>query len=124
VSSPQVDRCPCGQAADLADCCGRYLAGADAPTAEALMRSRYSAFALGDGDHLARTWHPDTRPRRIHVGEPAWTGLEILDVVDGGMLDATGIVEFVAHHRDHDVHERSAFVRVERRWVYLGAARD
>lgn len=46
----------------LAQCCGRYLDGEAAPTAEALMRSRYTAFALRDEDYLFRTWHPRTRP--------------------------------------------------------------
>ncbi len=47
------------------------------------MRSRYTAFALGDADHLWRTWHPRTRPPAVEAGRLEWTGLEVLDVVDG-----------------------------------------
>jgi hypothetical protein len=55
--------CPCGLGDDYASCCGRLHAGAPAPTAESLMRSRYSAFAVGDVGYLLRTWHPSSRPR-------------------------------------------------------------
>ena len=54
--------CPCGLADDYDACCGRFHAGTPAPTAEALMRSRYSAFAVGDAGYLLRTWHPSRRP--------------------------------------------------------------
>ena len=49
------------------------------------MRSRYTAFALGDADHLWRTWHPRTRPPAVDAGRLEWTGLGVLDVVDGGL---------------------------------------
>jgi SEC-C motif-containing protein len=107
-------------------CCGRLLAGtAHAATAEDLMRSRYTAFAMGDVDHLARTWHPSTRPRRINIDpDRTWTRLEVLGTTGGGMLDKEGTVAFDAHHRDgdgdHVLHEDSAFVRHEGRWVYVG----
>lgn len=94
------------------------------------MRSRYSAFVVGDVEHLARTWHPDTRPRVIHADpERRWTGLTVLATERGGMLDQEGIVEFEARHADGAggtddvVHERSAFTRVDGRWVYVGRAR-
>ena len=66
--------CPCGLGDDYAACCGRLHGGAPAATAEALMRSRYSAFAVGDADYLLRTWHPSSRPREL-VLEPdlRWT---------------------------------------------------
>jgi SEC-C motif-containing protein len=120
--------CPCGHAATYDDCCGRIHRG-DAPalTAEALMRSRYSAFAVRDLAHLARSWHPDTRPRTIHDDpDRRWTGLTILATERGGVLDRDGIVEFEAHHdggagdgADHVVRERSTFARVDGRWVYV-----
>ena len=89
------------------------------------MRSRYSAFAIGDLDYLARSWHPDTRPRTIHDDPTrAWTGLEILATTRGGLLDQEGTVTFDAHHRDphgdHVLHEASTFGRVDRMWVYVG----
>ncbi|MBE7323950.1 hypothetical protein IEQ44_04710 [Nocardioides sp. Y6] len=89
------------------------------------MRSRYSAFAVGDGDWLFTTWHPRTRPDEVRP-DPAtsWTGLEILGLDDGGVDDETGEVEFVALWRDPDgqegrLHERSRFARRAGRWFYV-----
>ncbi|MFY1576659.1 YchJ family protein [Verrucosispora sp. WMMD703] len=126
ASGPEVTgTCPCGQGLPYADCCGRLHRGeADAPTAEALMRSRYAAFAVGDPDYLLRSWHSGTRPPRLHL-DPAqrWTGLEVLDTDGGGLFDSTGTVEFRAHYREGrdpgTVTERSRFVREDGRWVYL-----
>lgn len=105
-------------------CCEPFhTSHAEAPTAEALMRSRYSAFALGRDDYLWRTWHPRTRPEHVSLDDTSWTGLEILDVVDGTERDQAGIVEFVAHYRDGrgalTLHERSRFERRGRRWMYV-----
>lgn len=88
------------------------------------MRSRYTAFATGDVDHLARTWDPSTRPRTIHLDpDRTWTGLEVLATSGGGLLDTEGVVEFAAHHSDshgeHVLHEVSTFTRHDGRWVYL-----
>jgi len=87
------------------------------------MRSRYSAFALGLDDYLWRTWHPRTRPGQVALGGSVWSGLEILDVVDGTEHDQEGIVEFVAHYRNGrrpgSLHERSVFQRRGRRWMYV-----
>src|SRR6195952_1088520 len=95
-------RCPCGSAETFDACCGRYL-GADGvapPTAEAVMRSRYTAFVRGDVEHLLRTWHPDTRPTALELDPSVrWTGLEVLDRAGGGLFDIEGVVEFRAHHR-------------------------
>jgi len=88
------------------------------------MRSRYSAYAVGELDHVFRTWHPRTRPERIEP-DPAltWTGLRILDVVDGGLGDETGEVEFeAAYERGGSPgrrRERSRFERRRGRWVYV-----
>jgi SEC-C motif domain protein len=101
-----------------------------ADTAEALMRSRYTAYALGDGDHLFRTWHPRTRTDDA-APDPRvrWTGLEVLDIVGGGPDDAEGVVEFRARWvsdddgpvRRGELHERSRFLRRGGRWVYVEA---
>ena len=64
--------CPCGLGDDYDSCCGRLHAGAPAPTAESLMRSRYSAFAVGDAGYLLRTWHPSGRPQALTL-DPALT---------------------------------------------------
>ncbi len=117
-------RCPCGRGATLGACCGRILAGdAPAATAEDLMRSRYSAYVLGDAAHLLASWAPETRPSRVRI-DPAitWAGLEVRSAA-GGLLDATGTVEFVASFVRDGVptalHERSRFRRHDGRWVYV-----
>ena len=123
-----MTECPCGSGATLAACCGPILSGAAAPTAEILMRSRYTAFTLGDIDHLSRTLSREARkdfdeadaaetPRNTR-----WLGLEIRAVQDGGEKDETGSVEFVAHFslagQRHAHHELSRFEREDGRWVY------
>lgn len=112
-------RCPCGLPAEYDDCCGRFHRGTAAPTAELLMRSRYSAFAVGDATYLLRTWHPTTRPASVETGS-GWVRLEVLES-RGGLLDTEGEVRFRAHAVDGVVEERSRFVRDEGRWTYLGA---
>ncbi|MFI6474953.1 YchJ family protein [Streptomyces sp. NPDC050516] len=119
--------CPCGLPAAYVECCGRYHSGAAAaPTAEALMRSRFSAFAVQDGPYLLRTWHPDTRPAEIDF-DPGmrWTRLEILDTADGSAFHSTGTVTFRAHYTHGgeagSLHEQSRFSRVDGAWVYLDA---
>ncbi|WP_030418048.1 YchJ family metal-binding protein [Streptomyces sp. SCSIO 75703] len=113
--------CPCGLPEPYASCCGRFHSGAAAaPTAEALMRSRYSAFARGDAAYLLRTWHPRTRPARLDL-DPAtrWTGLEILGTSGGSAFHSTGTVEFRASYRGGSLHEHSRFERSGGAWVYV-----
>ena len=123
--------CPCGSGRTYAQCCEPLHDGAPAPTAEALMRSRYTAFVVGDEDYLFRTWHPRTRPEGpyCHPGT-RWTGLVVHETVDGGEDDETGIVEFTATYRSGDgrggvvedaMRERSRFTRRAGRWLYLDA---
>ncbi|MFG1654806.1 YchJ family protein [Micromonospora sp. NPDC049275] len=117
--------CPCGSGQAYADCCFPVHGGAaQAPTAEALMRSRFSAFALGDADYLLRSWHSSTRPARLELTPgQRWTRLEIAETERGGLLDATGTVTFHAHYREAGrpgaLTERSRFIREDGRWVYL-----
>jgi SEC-C motif-containing protein len=119
--------CPCGLGDGYDGCCGRLHAGAAAPTAELLMRSRYSAFAVGDAGYLLRTWHPSARPPELRL-DPAltWTRLAVLETRDGGLFDATGMVRFRALYRREGqrgvVAETSRFVRREGTWTYLGPA--
>jgi SEC-C motif domain protein len=133
-SVPVGGACPCGgmpRGAALRDCCGPVLARQrPAATAEGLMRSRYTAYVLGDGDHLFRTWHPRTRSDDADPdARVRWEGLEVLDTVDGGPEDTEGTVEFRARWVSADgapvrrgvLHERSRFVRRAGSWVYLGA---
>ncbi|MDN5724446.1 MAG: YchJ family protein [Propionibacteriales bacterium] len=120
-----TDRCPCRSGAVLADCCGPVLAQERAArTAEALMRSRYAAFVVGDVDHLLRTWHPGQRPPAMDLDDTIeWRSLQIVDRVGGGLLDDRGEVEFIARFRTAgaagSLHERSRFVRVDGRWLYV-----
>ena len=123
-------RCPCGSGSELDECCGPIISGdRPAPTAEALMRSRYTAFVRGDLNHIENTY---ARQERHNVIRPAvesmfqsveWVGLEILGTSRGGVDDDTGTVEFAARFRkDGEVlvhRERSAFRREEGRWVYV-----
>lgn len=117
------DPCPCG-GGRYGACCGPVHAGAAAPTALALMRSRYSAFAIGLPAHLLATWHPDRRPCDLDLDDGVqWRRLQIVDTVRGGEGDETGVVEFRAAHRSAEgagvLHERSRFSRVDGRWAYL-----
>ncbi|MFD8302373.1 YchJ family protein [Streptomyces sp. NPDC059690] len=113
--------CPCGLGEAYDACCGRFLEGeAAAPTAEALMRSRYTAFVRLDGPYLLRTWHPRTRPATLDL-DPGmrWTGLEILGTADGSAFHSAGTVTFRASFRGGSLHERSRFERVDGAWVYV-----
>lgn len=118
-------RCPCGRGLPYAECCGPAHRGHAPATAEALMRSRYSAFARDDEDYVLRSWHPDTRPERVEPDpRMRWAGLDVLATTGGGLFDAEGVVEFRAHYRDGgrpgEMHERSRFVRHDGAWVYWG----
>lgn len=112
--------CPCGLPASYETCCGRLHGGATAATAEALMRSRYSAFVVGDAPYLLRTWHPSTRPAVLELDATVrWVRLEVLGRTGGGPLETTGTVHFRAVHASGVQVEDSAFVRVAGAWTYL-----
>lgn len=116
--------CPCGSGRVYDACCGPLHEGAEARTAEALMRSRFSAFALGLAEYLLASWHPSTRPASLELDDgTVWRRLQIVDTVAGGPDDAQGVVEFRASYRDADgagvLHERSRFTRVDGRWAYV-----
>lgn len=124
------DRCPCGTGETFGECCGRYLQdGRVAPTAEALMRSRYTGFATRAVHYLLATWHPSTRPDELELAEDmVWRRLDVLRTDAGGPWDDAGTVEFVAHYRLDDgtaigqrgrLHETSRFVREDGRWLYV-----
>ncbi|MEU4601657.1 YchJ family metal-binding protein [Kribbella sp. NPDC023972] len=119
--------CPCGLDASYGECCGRLHDGrAEAATAEQLMRSRYSAFVVGDAAYLLRTWSSATRPAGLQLDRDIeWTGLEILGTADGSPFHTEGMVEFRAGYqvggRPGHQHERSRFVREDGAWVYVAA---
>ncbi len=123
--------CPCGSGAPLEDCCKPLIDGTvPAPTAEALMRSRYTAYTLQDIDYLANTLGPDeTRDfDRTATANWArnsnWLGLEILDTRGGSTEDTQGTVEFRARYERnaglHEHHEISRFEKIDGRWLYCG----
>ncbi|RNF83913.1 YchJ family protein [Montanilutibacter psychrotolerans] len=118
--------CPCDPKRAYADCCGPLHAGVRvADTAEALMRSRYSAFALANADYLLATWHASTRPAVVALDDAATTRWLGLDVRHHAMTGAdTAQVEFVARWKVGGspavrLHERSRFLREGGRWFYL-----
>ncbi len=121
--------CPCGSGAALENCCKPIIDGAPAPTAEMLMRSRFTAFALGNLDHIDRTNVPGTQ-ESADAGTDGpttatveWTRLEIVDSDGGGADDETGIVEFAAHYTHEGMtgihRERSLFRRENGNWLYV-----
>ncbi|MDQ1363368.1 MAG: motif domain protein [Pseudomonadota bacterium] len=117
--------CPCGSRLQLEECCLPRISGqAPAGSAEALMRSRYTAYVLGRADYLAASWHPSTRPPQLSVsGDIEWSGLEVLACQSGSATDSRGRVEFIARYRQQgrsgQVHENSRFVQEQGRWFYL-----
>jgi len=119
--------CPCGSGSNFDECCEPYLKGeAVPPTAEALMRSRYTAYTIEDYDYVIRTTHSSNRPTPEDFTDDVkldWTGLEIVDTAAGQEGDDAGEVEFIARYnlkgKPLNQHERSSFVREEGQWFYM-----
>lgn len=119
--------CPCCSGKEFDDCCKPYLEGRARPkTAKQLMRSRFTAYAIGNcGNYLFHTWHPDTRkgltPATLSQRSTNWRSLEILFSTQKG---DEGIVEFKAHAvnnagKEETLHEISHFLRIKGQWVYV-----
>ncbi|WP_323844632.1 YchJ family protein [Microbulbifer magnicolonia] len=114
--------CPCGSGKPFGSCCNLYLSGQAYPnTAEALMRSRFSAFATGDLPYLRKTWHPDTCPDLDADDlQTQWTRLEVIRSKPGLKKS---VVEFKAWYLENDIehsmHEVSLFKLHKQRWVYV-----
>jgi SEC-C motif domain protein len=126
VNRVELQTCPCGSGCVYEVCCGRWHSGPDylrAPDAQALMRSRYSAYVIGLTGYLLDTWHPSTRPATLGPDEPGlrWLGLQVKRHVQQDADHA--LVEFVARSklggRAHRLHETSRFVREAGRWYYV-----
>ncbi|WNM24605.1 YchJ family protein [Demequina capsici] len=117
--------CPCGSGRSFADCCRPFVRGElEPPTAEALMRSRYTAYARRDEDYLFRTWHESSRPLTLDVDAVDWRGLNVIGTTGGGPDDVEGTVTFVAHHSTGAIstgsmRETSRFVKQDGRWLYV-----
>lgn len=127
---PDTAPCPCGSGRPFPQCCAPLLAGTAAPpTAEALMRSRYTAYVRGDLDYIERTHAPEAkgdfnRPQAEDIARRVrWLGLDVRETIAGGVDDTTGTVEFTARFRkdgfDHVHRERAHFRRDGDRWLYL-----
>lgn len=116
-----TEPCPCG-GVSYASCCEPLHNGMPAPTAEALMRSRYSAFVLKQEPYLLATWHPDTRPTSLDLADDTtkWLGLEVIRHASDG---DRATVEFIARYKVGGkagrLHETSRFVREGRHWLYI-----
>lgn len=122
--------CYCGNEPSFEQCCQPYLDGSAKPdTAEALMRSRYTAYVLHNIDYVVDTHDPATADQVDRASSEEWSqnaeweGLDILDTVAGGPGDDHGEVEFIARYQmdgqSVSHHERSTFRRVDGRWFYV-----
>ena len=123
--------CPCQSGLSYSQCCGRFLEGSaqdNSPqkpeTAELLMRSRYTAYALGNSSYLLNSWHPDYRPETIELqhSQQNWIGLDIKHTIKGRSQDNTGEVHFVARYKINGkaarLEEHSQFVKRNQQWFY------
>lgn len=115
-----INKCPCGSDKAYSDCCELLHKGQAADSAEALMRSRFSAFALQLEDYLETSWHPDTRPNHIQL-EPGtqWKRLEIISASNDSLQ---GYVHFKAYYQEknawHLLEETSKFLFENGHWLY------
>ena len=125
-----MEICPCGSGQAYTDCCKPLIDGSrPAATAEALMRSRYSAYVKTQIDYIYETTHATQRSRFNRQESLAWSrntdwqSLEILRTEGGGESDESGVVEFIARYREKDKavkhHEVADFARVDGRWYFV-----
>jgi len=123
-------QCPCGSGKTLANCCQPYIEGRQAaPTAEALMRSRYTAFAVAHIDYLLKSHHNTTRPVKDRneilqwTKSVQWMGLTILSKSEGQATQNTGMVEFravfIENGQLQHIHEKSLFRKEKGMWYYV-----
>jgi SEC-C motif-containing protein len=127
INDTFTTQCPCDSGLNYADCCRKYIEyQTNAPTAVALMRSRYTAFVMHDEAYLRYSWLPENCPETIYLDkEDKWLGLKIKSTKDGGTGDKTGQVEFVARCKKagkaRRIHENSLFIHKNNRWSYVGS---
>lgn len=117
-------RCPCDPRKPYAACCGPLHAGAPAPDAERLMRSRYSAYVLRLVPYLLVSWHPSTRPATLTLDPPnrrEWLGLKVQqhEAIDADHASVAFTARSRAGGQLHVLREHSRFERVEGRWLYV-----
>lgn len=125
-----TNNCPCGSHKSYDDCCGLYISNKEsAPTAEALMRSRYSAYVKEVFSYVYDTYHSNTKQHftlaaiEAQSKEITWLGLRIIETEKGQENDDTGVVKFSASHhindKTHFLNERSFFSREGGQWRYI-----
>ena len=125
-----MEQCPCGSSKAYADCCERLHRGlGNTPTAESLMRARYTAHVKEEIDYIYETTHPSKRKNYDRkavlawVINSTWKGLEILGTDGGGLDDDAGTVEFVARYREKEKpvshHEIAEFVKNQGKWFFM-----
>lgn len=125
-----TQKCPCSSNKNFNECCEPYITGKkEAPTAEAVMRARYSSFATNNIDYIEKTFNPEEVSgfNREEVNEwsknSKWLGLEIVNTEDGLEKDNEGIVEFKAHYEAGGIknthHEVAQFNKIEDRWYFI-----
>ncbi len=125
-----MNPCPCGSGRELADCCEPYIKGrAPAPTAEALMRARYTSYATGNIDFIERSHAPETRKTFNREAaakwsrESQWKGLKIVGTKGGGANDSEGVVSFVAFFskegKDFRHEEIGRFRKEKGDWLFV-----
>ncbi|MFD2916946.1 YchJ family protein [Psychroserpens luteus] len=126
--------CYCGNDKAYKSCCEiSHLNEGKTETAEQLMRSRYSAFVLANGDYLMATHHSSTRPIKEKKAivkwakSVQWIKLEVTETSKGTENDIEGTVTFNAYFFDNEkvdiIHEKSAFVKENNQWFYLGLSK-
>ncbi len=124
-----MELCPCGSEKTYGDCCGVYIDGDQcAPTAEALMRSRYTAYTRIAIDYIYNTTHSsqrdnfDRKDNEKWAQKTDWQSLEIVNTIDGGAEDDTGVVEFIAQYREKGKpgrhHEIAEFRKEDGCWYF------
>ena len=124
-----MEPCPCGSGLEYENCCRPIIQGDQAAlTAEALLRSRYSAHVKAEIDHIFDTTHPAKRGEvtRDQIADwsknSEWMGLEILEIRDGQAEDESGSIEFVARYREkgkqQEHREIAEFKKVDGRWLF------
>ena len=127
IASEEGLLCPCQSGQAASECCAPYVANtSNAPTAEALMRSRYVAYTRRDSAYLLKTWHPSARPQQLNFedeDDTQWINLTIVSTKNGGVTDSSGEVVFKAQYfrqgRVEHLAECSRFERVEGVWCYV-----
>jgi SEC-C motif domain protein len=124
-----MEQCPCGSGLAYAECCEPIIKGQrPAQTAEALMRSRYSAYVKVETDYIFETTHPkhregyDAEGTREWAEGAEWHGLEIVSIKDGGSAESIGEVEFIARYSENgeprEHHERALFKKEKEGWLF------